>query len=90
VRRAFSSIARRRALQAALTVCDLAGARCDIDEPEDLLLLTQNTQNVATRTMAYLRDSGVAARLALMMPRSDERQIGDNHQTGGEMYGRAD
>jgi 2-phospho-L-lactate guanylyltransferase len=80
--------AQAKALQAELSVCDLAGARCDIDEPEDSLLLAQNTQNIALRTMAYLRDSGVAARLALMMQSVDDRNA--NAQLSGEMYGRAD
>jgi 2-phospho-L-lactate/phosphoenolpyruvate guanylyltransferase len=70
-----------RAHHAALTVCDLPGARCDIDEPEDLLLLAQNTQPVAVRTMAYLRSSGVAARLAAMaLPPSNDRNVRDEQQ----------
>lgn len=73
--------AQAQALRAALTVCDLAGARCDIDEPEDLLLLAQNTAPVAARTMAYLRSSGVAARLAAMTLSSsnDRTASSDRH-----------
>jgi 2-phospho-L-lactate guanylyltransferase (CobY/MobA/RfbA family) len=82
--------AQARAQHAALTVCDLPGARCDIDEPEDLLLLAQNTQPVAVRTMAYLRSSGVAARLAAMALPSNDQHVRNNEPAGGERYGRAD
>jgi 2-phospho-L-lactate guanylyltransferase (CobY/MobA/RfbA family) len=87
--------AQARDLQATLTVCDLAGARCDIDEPEDLLLLAQNTAPVAPRTMAYLHSSGVAARLATMMLPSNDKSVRGSTLLGkelpsGERYGRAD
>jgi 2-phospho-L-lactate guanylyltransferase len=87
--------AQARTLRAALSVCDLAGARCDIDEPEDLLLLAQNTAPVAARTMAYLRSSGVAARLAAMTLSSNDQSVSGNNLlgkelSGGERYGRAD
>jgi 2-phospho-L-lactate guanylyltransferase len=89
--------AQARALQAVLTVCDLPGACFDIDEPDDLLLLAQNTQNSATRTMAFLRDSGVTARLTAMTQSINDRdndaldhQYAENDRTSGERYGRAD
>lgn len=65
--------AQARALGVAPTLCDLAGARCDIDEPEDLMLLLQAAQRrperstEPARTLAYLHASGIAARVALML-----------------------
>lgn len=60
--------AQARALGVEPALCELAGARCDIDEPEDLALLLRAAQpSVATRTLAYLQASGIAARLALML-----------------------
>lgn len=60
--------AQARALGVEPALCDLAGARCDIDEPEDLMLLLRAAQaGQATRTLAYLRSSGIAARLTLML-----------------------
>jgi 2-phospho-L-lactate guanylyltransferase len=65
--------AQARALGVEPALCDLDGARCDIDEPEDLMLLSQAVQRrpagpiVAARTYAYLQASGIAARIALML-----------------------
>lgn len=94
--------AQARALGAELAVCDLPGACCDIDEPEDLLLLggmpatNEGAGRVATRTLSYLQGSGIAARLALMM-RDDARpspietaSSSDARQQCGESYGRPD
>lgn len=92
-------VAQAHALQAALQICDLPDARCDIDEPDDLLLLTQQAHNGATRTLTYLRESGVAARLALMVQDDrDQRPDGgrankDSNNSGNdcrENYGRTD
>jgi 2-phospho-L-lactate guanylyltransferase (CobY/MobA/RfbA family) len=48
-------------------VCDLPGARCDIDEPEDLALLLQNNRrDIAINTRNFLMASGVAERVAAM------------------------
>lgn len=59
--------AQARALKVEPTVCELAGARCDIDEPADLcMLLAQAASAEAMKTMAFLRSSGVAARLQAM------------------------
>jgi 2-phospho-L-lactate guanylyltransferase len=60
--------AQARALGVAPVLCELAGARCDIDEPEDLaLLLRAAPSTVAARTLAYLQASGIATRIALML-----------------------
>jgi len=80
--RRHSELARQTG--AALAVCDLPGGSCDIDEPDDLLLLlTQPPQNLARYTMTYLQDSGVAARLLAM------RRGADNETTAGH-YGAED
>jgi 2-phospho-L-lactate guanylyltransferase len=66
--------AQARALGVEPTLCDLPGASCDIDEPEDLMLLLQAAERrlperpaEPARTLAYLRSSGIAARVALML-----------------------
>ncbi len=60
--------AHAQALGVAPTLCELAGARCDIDEPEDLALLLRAARpGEASRTLAYLNASGIAARIALML-----------------------
>jgi 2-phospho-L-lactate guanylyltransferase len=60
--------AQARALGVEPTLCELAGARCDIDEPEDLMLLLRTAApRQAARTLAYLQSSGIAARIALML-----------------------
>lgn len=50
------------------TICDLPGARCDIDNPDDLLLLLEQRApaNTATKTRAFLRSSGIDERLRTM------------------------
>lgn len=59
--------AQARRLGIEPTVCDLPGGRCDMDEPDDLLLLLdQAAPGLARYTLAYLRESGVAARLLTM------------------------
>ena len=56
--------AQARALAMQLTVCDLPGARCDIDEPDDLLLmLAQAADSAAHNTLTFLYESGIAERL---------------------------
>lgn len=56
-----------RELGVAPTVCDLIGASCDIDEPEDLgLLLQRNDSKVAANTRHFLTTTDVAERVALM------------------------
>jgi len=55
------------ALGIAPTVCDLPGARCDINEPEDLaLLLHTDRRDIAINTRNFLLASGVAERVAAM------------------------
>lgn len=59
--------AQARSLNAQLTICELPGARCDIDEPEDLLLmLAQSHVGVAQNTISFLVESGIAERLQAM------------------------
>lgn len=56
-----------RALDITPTLCDLPGARCDIDEPEDLaLLLQQDDARRAINTRNFLLTSDIAERLAAM------------------------
>lgn len=70
-----------RRMGAAVTVCELPGGGCDIDEPEDLLLLLRRPpQALARFTMSYLQDSGVAARLLAMWR-------GAGNETAAERYG---
>jgi len=86
--------ARARAAGATLTVCELPGGGCDIDEPEDLLLLlTRPPQALARFTMSYLQDSGVAARLLAMRRGADNETAVENYGAGkgygaGEYYGK--
>lgn len=59
--------AQARALNIEPVVCDLSSARCDIDEPEDLLfLLSQNANSCAEKTLDFLHRSGIAKRLRTM------------------------
>lgn len=78
-----------RALGAALTLCNLPGACCDIDEPDDLLLLTRAAPATAARTLAYLSTSGIAARLATML-QGDAALQGDSTLQGETMAQCAD
>lgn len=56
--------AQARALNAELTICHLPGARCDIDQPGDLLsMLIANPASAAHHTITFLYESGVAERL---------------------------
>lgn len=56
--------AQARASNAQLTLCELPGARCDIDEPDDLLqMLTQTDDSVAHNTLTFLYECGIAERL---------------------------
>lgn len=56
-----------RALGVQPILRDLPGACCDIDEPEDLALLLQNSNaEVAINTRNFLMTSGVAERVAAM------------------------
>lgn len=49
------------------TLCDLAGVRCDIDEPEDLALLLQHDDaHVALNTRRFLLTTDIADRVAMM------------------------
>lgn len=49
------------------SLCDLTGARCDIDEPEDLALLLQHDNaDVASNTRRFLLTTDVADRVAMM------------------------
>ncbi len=71
------------------TICDLPGARCDIDNPEDLLLLvTQPACDGAAKSLAFLRDSGIAERLRAMQ-RSANRACGKEITHGGDDRERA-
>jgi 2-phospho-L-lactate guanylyltransferase len=68
--------ARAGALDAQLSICELPGARCDIDEPDDLLLmLAQSHASVAHNTISFLHDSGIAERLQAM-------QLGEHANVG--------
>lgn len=59
--------AEARALNIEPVICNLSGACCDIDEPDDLsMLLSQSSEKCAVKTLAFLRNSGVAARLNAM------------------------
>lgn len=66
------SFAQHRAqalsLDAQLSICELSGARCDIDEPDDLLLMLAQSheKNVAHNTITFLHESGIAERLHSM------------------------
>jgi 2-phospho-L-lactate guanylyltransferase len=72
--------AQARLLRAQLTVCDLPGARCDIDEPEDLLLmLMQSGDSVAHNTLTFLYESGIAERLQTL-PIGTNTGAGGNHE----------
>jgi 2-phospho-L-lactate guanylyltransferase len=72
--------AQARALGAQLTLCELAGARCDIDEPEDLLLmLTQTNDSAAHNTVTFLYESGIAERLQDLQI-SANAAAGENHE----------
>lgn len=87
--------AQAREAGAALTVCELPGGGCDIDEPEDLLLLLrQPPQGLARYTLSYLQDSGVSARLLAMHRGADNetRAPGDGADEAydaGETYDQA-
>jgi hypothetical protein len=71
-----------------LTVCDLPGGRCDIDEPEDLLwLLAQQPSGLARYTMTYLQDSGVAARL-LSMQRGANNESSNNENPNNDLFNK--
>ena len=51
----------------APALCDLTGARCDIDEPEDLaLLLKHDDASVAINTRRFLLTTDIADRVAMM------------------------
>ncbi|MDB6061073.1 MAG: hypothetical protein JWM78_1176 [Verrucomicrobiaceae bacterium] len=72
--------AQARAIDAQLTICDLPGARCDIDEPEDLLLmLAQTTDSAAHNTVTFLYESGIAERLQSLQL-SANNAAGENHE----------
>jgi 2-phospho-L-lactate guanylyltransferase len=60
--------AQARALSAQLSICELPGARCDIDEPDDLLLMLAQShqESVAHNTISFLHESGIAERLHTM------------------------
>src|SRR5690606_14975767 len=56
--------AQAQRLQAEINVCKLPGARCDIDEPDDLLMmLAQTAGSAAHHTLTFLYESGIAERL---------------------------
>lgn len=70
--------AQARQLNIEPTICDLPGACCDIDEPEDLLfLIAQPKRTVAESSLAFLRDSGIAARLHAMQQGANRAYNGD-------------
>lgn len=72
--------AQARALNAVLNICDLPGARCDIDEPDDLLLLwSQSFSDTASRSLAFLRDSGIAERLHALQYSANIAYVGDDY-----------
>lgn len=59
--------AQARTLNIEPVICRLNGAHCDVDEPEDLLLLLQQAEpNRAARSLRFLRDNGIADRLVAM------------------------
>jgi 2-phospho-L-lactate guanylyltransferase len=63
-------------------ICDLPGACCDIDEPEDLLrLLSQPSPPInAIKSLAFLRGSGIADRL-LAMQHGANAGCGDDRES---------
>ena len=74
--------AQAHALDAQLTICELPGARCDIDEPEDLLLmLAKSNAGVAHHTVKFLNESGIAERLQTLQIGSQEF-VGVNREHG--------
>jgi 2-phospho-L-lactate guanylyltransferase len=59
--------AQVRALNIEPAICELRGARCDMDEPEDLLLLLKQSEHERSlKSAKFLRDSGIAERLTAM------------------------
>lgn len=73
--------AQARELNVEPTICNLAGARCDIDEPDDLsTLLSQSSKDSAVKTLAFLRNSGVAARLNAMQDSAALADHGDDRE----------
>ena len=76
--------AQARQLEIEPTICDLSGARCDIDEPEDLLfLIAQPGHTAAVSSLAFLRDNGIAARLHAMQRGANSVDDRDTHHTYG-------
>lgn len=70
-----------RELNIEPTICDLPSARCDIDEPDDLsMLLSWPADGSATKTLAFLHRSGVAARLSAMRDEIDPSPVGENRE----------
>ncbi len=57
----------------AINTLILAGASCDVDEPSDLLTVCAQ-QKPSTKTMSYIRDSGIGDRLELMMQQGGSDQ----------------
>lgn len=55
--------AQAHALNIEPTLCDLTGARCDIDELDDLLEFIAQPALHAAKSLQFLRESGIAARL---------------------------
>ncbi len=73
--------ARARLLNIEPTICDLPGTCCDIDEPDDLLLLlSRPATGRATKSLTFLRDSGVAARLLAMQGGANHLHSGDDRE----------
>ncbi|HEY3699486.1 MAG TPA: hypothetical protein VGK97_09155, partial [Spongiibacteraceae bacterium] len=72
--------AQARALNAVLNISDVPGARCDIDEPDDLLLLwSQHGVGAAQSSFAFLRDSGIAERLHALQYSANIAYVGDDY-----------
>jgi len=69
--------AQAQALNIEPTLCNLAGARCDIDEPEDLLMLLSQSGGAA-KTLKFLRNSGIAERLLTLQYSANAAYIGDD------------
>ncbi len=70
-----------RALNIEPAICNLAGARCDIDNPDDLyLLIAQPVVGSAEKSLRFLRNSGIAERLLAMQSSANVINSGDGRE----------
>lgn len=71
-----------RAFNVNPTICDLPGARCDIDEFDDLLALIAQPASSAPNSLRFLHESGIGARV-------HAARFSANFVAGGEHHGHA-